>query len=160
MYEYKWINEILILKTKNHYRNQNGLGKWQCDVSNFALGCKLLRAYSTSWSLTSEKDLCKASHPWTYQSFHNIVWWNALAIPNWFIFHVAMFQYSVLWPCYSCNYDFFGNLHITIHFGFYDFHLWLNISCKGHVQLMTYELLNPCHPLVARDNGVISNYES
>ncbi len=129
-------------------------------MSYFALGCKLLKAYSTSWSPTSENDLCKASHQWTYQSFHNTFWWNVLAIPNWL---------SFMWPCSNIlHYGhaihvitiFFGNLHITIPFGFYDFHMWLDISCKGHVQLMTYELLNPCRPLVAKDNDVISSYKS
>jgi hypothetical protein len=34
---------------------------------------------------------------------------------------------------------------ITTHFGFFDSPLQLHINPKWHMQLMTSELLNPCH---------------
>jgi hypothetical protein len=42
---------------------------------------------------------------------------------------------------------------ITTHFGFFDWPSQQNINPKGHMQLMTNELLNPCHftNLVAKD---------
>jgi hypothetical protein len=47
----------------------------------------------------------------------------------------------------------------TTYFGFCNFHLLLNISCKRHMQLTTYDLLNPCHFifLIVRDNDMASN---
>jgi hypothetical protein len=51
------------------------------------------------------------------------------------------------------------SLYTTTNFWFCNFHLWLIIRCKWHMQLTTYVLFNPCcfTHLVVRDNDMAFN---